>query len=218
MASSILAGLTILMLGDSHFATRGYLISTLQDALVQQGAKVTTEAACGAPTGVWVEAGVAPCGTAERKDLGPVVRNDAANAPVRPLRQLVEAVHPNLIIVGAGDTMAGYAQPQFSTGWIDQQVGELTASIRATGIACVWIGPGWGTEGGPYFKTYARVRQMNDYLSQHVAPCRYIDSTKFAAPGEWSTFDGQHYTLSGYQKWGAAIDGAIVSLAEGRAQ
>lgn len=29
MASPILAGLTVLMLGDSHFATQGYLITTL---------------------------------------------------------------------------------------------------------------------------------------------------------------------------------------------
>ena len=73
-----------------------------------------------------------------------------------------------------------------------------------------WLGNG----GGPYFKTYARVKEMNDFLSTHVAPCRYIDSLKFAQPGEWNTFDGQHYSLPGYQKWGTAIDGEIVALAQ----
>ncbi len=214
MASPILAGLTILMLGDSHFATKGYLVSTLQDALIQQGARVTTEAACGAPTGVWVEAGIAPCGTAERVQSGPVTHNNSDHAKVPPLDKLIADVKPNLIIIGAGDTMAGYAQPSFTTQWVDEQVSELTRKIQAANIPCVWIGPGWGTEGGPYFKTYARVREMNAYLSQHVAPCRYIDSTKFAQPGEWGTFDGQHYTLSGYQKWGAAIGSAILALAE----
>ncbi len=47
-----------------------------------------------------------------------------------------------------------------------------------------------------------------------MAPCRYIDSTKFAQPGEWTTFDGQHYSLPAYQKWGLAIDQAILALAQ----
>jgi hypothetical protein len=214
MASPILAGLTILMLGDSHFATQGYLVTTLQDALIQQGAKVTTYAACGAPTSIWAEAGVAPCGTAERVQLGPLKKDTSNHAHVPTLEQMVGQVHPNLIIIGAGDTMAGYSQPTFPADWIGQQITELTRRIQATNIPCVWIGPGWGTEGGPYFKTYARVKVMNDYLAGHVSPCRYIDSTKFAQPGEWGTFDGQHYTLSGYQKWGLAIDQQILALAQ----
>ncbi len=214
MASPILAGLTVLMLGDSHFATQGYLVTTLQDALISQGAKVTTEAACGAPTGVWVSEGAAPCGTAERVQSGPVKTNKAANAHVPPLDQMIQTVHPNLIIIGSGDTMAGYAQKTLPVDYINENVNALIRRIQATGIPCVWIGPGWGTEGGPYFKTYARVKEMSDYLSTHVAPCRYIDSLNFAQPGEWATFDGQHYGLAGYQKWGAAIDSQILALAQ----
>jgi hypothetical protein len=60
------------------------------------------------------------------------------------------------------------------------------------------------------------VRQVNGYLATHVAPCHYIDSTKFAQPGEWSTFDGQHYTLPAYQKWGLAIDQEILTLAKSK--
>ena len=214
MASPILAGLTILMLGDSHFATQGYLVTTLQDALIQQGAKVTTEAACGAPAGVWAEAGVAPCGTAERVQNGPLKKGGGTQAHVPPLDDLLARVHPNLIIIGGGDTMAGYAQQKMPTQWINDQVSELTRQIAAHNIPCVWIGPGWGAEGGPYFKTYARVQEMSEYLSQHVGPCRYIDSLKFSKPGEWPTFDGQHYSLPGYQKWGHAIDQEILSLAQ----
>ena len=214
MASPILAGLTVLMLGDSHFATQGYLITTLQDALISQGAKVTTEAACGAATGVWVSDGSAPCGTAERVQSGPVRTNKAANAHVPPFDQLLQQVHPNLIVVGGGDTMAGYAQKTLPIQYIDENVTALTRRIQASGIPCVWVGPGWGTEGGPYFKTYARVKEMSDYLSSHVAPCRYINSLAFAQPGEWNTFDGQHYSLAGYQKWGVAIDSAILALAQ----
>ncbi len=214
MASPILAGLTVLMLGDSHFATQGYLITTLQDALISQGAKVTTEAACGAATGVWVSQGVAPCGTAERIQSGPVKTNKATNAHVPALDQLIQQVHPNLIIVGGGDTMAGYAQAKLPIQYIQENVGGLTRRIQATGIPCVWIGPGWGTEGGPYFKTYARVKEMSEFLATNVAPCRYIDSLKFAQPGEWNTFDGQHYSLPAYQKWGMAIDAEILALAQ----
>lgn len=214
MASPILAGLTILMLGDSHFATQGYLVTTLQDALMAHGAKVTTEAACGAPSGIWVAGGLAPCGSAERVEAGPLKLKKASQAQVPGIEQLVRQVHPNLIIVGGGDTMAGYAHKDLPTQYIDENVSSLIKRIQATGIPCVWIGPGWGTEGGPYFKTYARVKELNDFLSTHVAPCRYIDSLKLSQPGEWNTFDGQHYTLPAYQKWGAAIDGQILALAQ----
>ncbi len=213
MASPILAGLTVLMLGDSHFATPGYLITTLQDALISQGAKVTTEAACGAPTSVWVTDGHSTCGTAERVQSGPI-KLGKATTPLPTFEQLIQTVRPNLIIVGGGDTMAGYAQKELPVQYLQESVTALTRRIQAVGIPCVWIGPGWGTEGGPYFKTYARAAELSDYLATHVQPCRYIDSQKFAKPGEWHTFDGQHYTLPGYQKWGTAIDGEILALAQ----
>lgn len=202
------------MLGDSHFATQGYLVTTLQDALIQQGAKVVTEAACGAPAGVWADAGVAPCGSAERVQSGPVKKDSSNHAHVPGFESLVEKYHPNLIVIGSGDTMAGYAQVAFPATWVGEQIKTITRRIQANNIPCVWIGPGWGTEGGPYFKNYARVREVNSYLASNVAPCRYIDSTMFAQPGEWSTFDGQHYSLPAYQKWGLAIDHAIVSLVQ----
>jgi hypothetical protein len=214
MASPIFAGLTILMLGDSHFASTGYLINTLADELMRQGAKVTTYAACGAPTSIWVDGGAPPCGAAERVMSGPVKTTPAGKGNVPSLNAMVSSIHPNLIIIGAGDTMAGYAQPTLPTSYINQQVGALTRQISALNIPCVWIGPGWGTEGGPYFKTFARAHEMSDYLANHVAPCRYIDSLQFAKPGEWQTFDGQHYNAAGYQKWGQALDQALVRMAQ----
>ena len=204
------------MLGDSHFATQGYLVTTLQDALIQQGAKVVTEAACGAPASVWAEAGIAPCGSAERVQSGPIKKDGSNHAYVPAFESLVDKYHPNLIVIGSGDTMAGYAQATLPAQWIGDQIKSITRRIQAANLPCVWIGPGWGTEGGPYFKNYARVREVNAYLPSNVAPCRYIDSTRFAQPGEWSTFDGQHYTLPAYQKWGLAIDQAIVSLVQAK--
>ena len=58
------------------------------------------------------------------------------------------------------------------------------------------------------------VRRAHAFLAAHVAPCRYVDSQQFAAPGEWPTFDGQHYTAVGYLKWAVAIDEAITKLAQ----
>ncbi len=202
------------MLGDSHFASQGYLVTTLQDALLQQGARVVTEAACGAPSGVWTQDHVAPCGAAERVGSGPLHRHNGPNATVPAFGDLIAQYKPNLIVIGAGDTMGGYGQPRFPSDWVESEVNAITLPIKAAGLACVWIGPGWGTEGGPYFKTYAGVRQINSFLSSHVAPCRYIDSTAFAQPGEWPTFDGQHYTQVGYAKWGRSIEAAIVALAQ----
>lgn len=204
----------ILMLGDSHFATQGYLATTLGDLLIAQGAKVRSEAACGAPVSIWIAGGVPPCGSAERVQSAPLKVSPPNNGLVPSLATLVKQTQPNLIIVGAGDTMAGYSQPTFPITYLEQQLSGFTRQITALGIPCVWIGPGWGTEGGPYFKTYARAKMINEFLTTHVAPCRYVDSQQFAAPGEWPTFDGQHYTAVGYQKWGKAIDQAISKLAQ----
>ena len=38
--NALLAGLTILVIGDSHMVTSGYLITTLHDDLLAQGATV----------------------------------------------------------------------------------------------------------------------------------------------------------------------------------
>jgi hypothetical protein len=209
MASPIFAGLVILMLGDSHFATQGYLATTLGDALIAQGAKVQSEA-----VSIWVAGGLAPCGAAERIQSGPLKTSPPNKGVVPSLATLAAQVHPNLIIVGSGDTMAGYAQPTFSADYVEQQISGFTRVIRQLNIPCVWIGPGWGNEGGPYFKNFARAKVMSDFLATHVAPCRYIDSQKMAQPGEWPTFDGQHYTAVGYQKWALAIDAELTKLAQ----
>jgi hypothetical protein len=42
-----------------------------------------------------------------------------------------------------------------------------------------------------------------------VAPCRYIDSTRFELGAQWPTTDGQHLTLAGYRQWGQNIAEAV---------
>ncbi len=209
MAASLLAGLTILMIGDSHLATPDYLIKSLHDNLVQQGAQVHTLGVCGSKAGDWTKVVPGECGGAERrnKDKAVVLGNKASTQPVG---QLVAADKADLIVVVMGDTMADYTKPAFPKTWIWQQTTQLTKAIKETGAKCVWVGPGWGTEGGKYGKTYARVEMTSKFLAANVAPCDYIDSLSFAKQGQWATIDGQHFTAMGYASWSKAITDALL--------
>ena len=193
MASSLLAGLTILMIGDSHLATPDYLIKSLHDNLVQQGAQVHSLGICGANAGDWLKATPGTCGGAERRGTEkPVVLG--SKAATRPIGDLIKADKPDLVVVVMGDTMASYTKPAFPKAWLWQQTTSFAKEIANTGAKCVWVGPNWGTEGGKYGKTYARVELTSKFLAANVAPCDYVDSLKFSKQGEWATVDGQHLT------------------------
>jgi hypothetical protein len=211
--SLLLAGLTVLVIGDSHMSYHDFLITTLHDDLMQQGAKVYSYGACGTPSGAWMKAIQPPCGSAFRLDAGNVRVRAGEAGFTKPLPELVNLHHPDLIVVVNGDTMAGYKSAEIAKSWVHDQVKTLTNGIKVSGASCVWVGPAWGSEGGKYGKTFARAKEMSVYLADIVAPCIYIDSLKMAKPGEWSTIpgDGQHYSASGYQLWGAAITNQIVS-------
>lgn len=206
-----LAGLTILMIGDSHLTTSGYLIDTLQDQLVERGAKVHTLGVCGSVAGDWTVVKKGECGGAERVGTSATIFT-GANAATKPVKQLIEAEKPNVVIVVMGDTMASYKQPTFPKAWAYQQVSALTKDIASTGTTCVWVGPAWGSEGGKYGKTFERVKTASGFLASNVAPCTYIDSLKFSKPGEWRTIDGQHFTPSGYKIWGNDIAAAVAAV------
>jgi hypothetical protein len=207
--NSVLAGLAILVIGDSHMVTRDYLITTLHDDLLQQGATVDTYGMCGANAADWVYPTTVSCGRAERHGkAGPVI-DRAASSPTYTIGDLLNKTHPGLVVIEMGDTMAGYGQHDFPQAWIYQQVHALTGRIAQQNIPCVWVGPPWGGEGTSFHKTFDRVRQMSEFLSTAVAPCRFIDSTQFSKPGEWPTIDGQHLTASGYRTWGTDITNAL---------
>lgn len=211
--SLLLAGLTVLMIGDSHMSTPGYLITTLHDDLMKDGAHVYSYGACGTPSGAWMQAIRPPCGSAFRLDDGPLRVRASEAGFTKPLPELVKLHHPDLIVVINGDTMAGYKDPSISKSWVRDEVKKLTDGIKASGAACVWVGPAWGSEGGKYGKTFAKVKAMSEYLEQIVSPCTYIDSLKMSKPGEWPTIpgDGQHFTDPGYVSWGNGIEHAIVT-------
>lgn len=209
MAASILAGMTILMIGDSHLATPDYLISTLHDDLIKQGAKVHTLGVCGSNAGDWLKVTPGTCGGAERRGTEKAVVL-GGKAATQPIGEMLAADKPDLVLIVMGDTMASYTKPAFPKAWLWQQTTAFTKAIAATGTQCVWVGPNWGTEGGKYGKTFARVEMMSKFLAANVAPCSYIDSLKFSKPGQWATVDGQHLTTQGYKTWSEHISKAVV--------
>lgn len=209
MLNALLAGLTILVVGDSHLASSGYLITTLHDDLMDRGAVVYSYGACGLSSAAWVKETRSPCGSAQRLGDGKFIKDKDEAAVTRPLGDLVATHHPDLVVVVNGDTMAAYDNPVLPKTWIWKEVSTLTKDIKKIGVRCVWVGPAWGSENGQYGKTFARVKDMSGYLSGLVAPCTYIDSLTMSKPGEWRTVDGQHLTSSGYFSWGKAIGDAI---------
>ena len=211
MAASILAGMTILMIGDSHLATPDYLIATLHNDLVAQGANVHTLGVCGANAGDWLKTTPGTCGGAERRGSEKAVVLGGKAATV-PISQLLATDKPDLVLIVMGDTMASYTKPAFPKAWAWQSVTNLTKAISATGTKCVWVGPAWGKEGGMYKKNAQRTQLMSQFLAANVAPCTYVDSLKMSEPGQWVTTDGQHFTVAGYKAWGNAIADAMAKL------
>ncbi|SAI66767.1 cellulose biosynthesis protein [Bordetella ansorpii] len=211
MLASALAGLTILVVGDSHLGYPGYLIDTLHDNLLANGAKqVHTVSVCGSNPGDWVAATQGNCGGAERLGKAPLVQKQSASTT--PITQLVAADKPDLVVIVMGDTIGGYGKDVFPKTWAWQQTTALTKALASTKTACVWVGPPWGSEGGKYNKTFSRVQQVSSFLATNVSPCTYIDSTKMAKPGEWGSTDGQHLTTTAYKYWGKDIADAIIQL------
>lgn len=211
----LLAGLTVLVIGDSHIAYvqhTDFLITTLHDELMQRGATVYSYGVCGAKPRELLNGMKVPyCGFTFRFNDGKIRLRQPDLGPTMSLNELVGKFHPNLIVVVSSDTMANYKEPAMNKAWVSSEVTALARGIKSTGASCVWVGPTWGSEGGKYGKTYAKALLLSDYLSGIVAPCTYIDSLKMAKPGEWGTLDGMHLNSSGYQSWGSAIASEIVS-------
>lgn len=214
MIKAALAGLVILVIGDSHNAAKDFLLSSLHEALVNQGAVVDSYGVCGSQPHDWVKETELPCGRAERHNMDEPIIDKGPKVKTWSLESLIRKHHPNLLIVELGDNMGGYGvTPTLAKDWIAFEVQEMLKPIEARKLRCVWVGPPWGTEGGASNKTFARVRELSDYLSQIVYPCRYIDSLRFSQPGQWATFDGEHLTPDSYRIWGADIAEATARLA-----
>ena len=209
----VLTGIGFLIIGASQFAHNGYLISTLHTDLQQQGASVVTYGACATIPESWLIPRPVTCGTAVRIGNAPVVTDSSKTASSWSVVDLIHQYHPNIVVIGIADTLAGYHQPEMSTAWVKHEVRELVDKITAEHVACIWLGTTWGTEGGPLGKNFARVKELSEALAEDVAPCEYIDSLAFSTPGEWPTTDGQHHTSAAYLLWGDAASKAIAQSA-----
>jgi len=213
MITSLLAGMTILVVGDSHLATPGYLITTLHDELQKRGAAVYTYGACGMAAADWVKPtkmkSPPPCGTAVRLNNDPITTNPGPDTGTVAYSELVQRHSPNLVVFVMGDTMAGYNEPSLPKTWAWQQITTLTKAVKASNVQCAWVGPGWGTDGGMFGKNNKRVVEISGLLSETVAPCTYINSLNLTKKGDLRAFDGQHYDSNGYKKWGQILVNAI---------
>ena len=210
MIKSALAGLVVLIVGDSHIASKDFLLNSLNEALVNAGATVHSYGVCGSNAHDWIAKTTLGCGRGERHNEDEPVIDPNQQVKSWSLPDLIRRHHPNLVVIELGDNMAGYGVlPELPRDWIKTQVRALLQPIEARHLKCVWVGPPWGAEGGASNKTFARVKDLSGFLSGNVAPCRYIDSLRFSKPGEWATFDGEHLTPDSYRVWGADIARAI---------
>lgn len=216
MVKAALAGLVILIIGDSHIASKDFLLGSLHDDLVAQGAKVHSYGVCGSQPNDWVAQTELPCGRAERHNTDEPIIDKSPKVKTWSLEQLIAQHHPSLLIVELGDNMGGYGVlPALPKDWISLQTTLMLKPIAAHHLPCIWVGPPWGTEGGPSNKTFARVQELSDYLANAVSPCRYVDSLLFSQPGQWATYDGEHLTPDSYKLWADAIANAAVRLSAG---
>jgi len=212
--NAALTGLMMLIIGDSHIAAMGFFNNFLHDRLVSQGATVDTFGVCGSFPDDWIIPTQIMCGRGERHNSNPPQLSNDPKLYGWALPALISRYKPNLVVIELGDTLAGYeTKPELPREFIDQQVNELLQPIKSHNLACIWIGPPWGAEGRFYKKTYARVKALSDYLSQIVAPCRYIDSLRFSRPGEWPTIDGVHLTPESTRLWDADLIQSIDRIA-----
>jgi lysophospholipase L1-like esterase len=201
-----LAGLVVLVIGDSHVAGFGGFNNALHEGLVAQGANVHTFGVCGSVPSDWVMPQQGICGRGERHDNEPV-QVTKGNTIGWSLPALMSHYNPNLVVVELGENLGKYGvSPELPRDWINSEVNQLLQPIRASKLPCIWVGPPWGSENGPWKKTFARVKELSDYLSQIVAPCQYVDSLTFSRPGEWPTLDGVHLTPASARIW----DGAVI--------
>src|SRR5712691_5488913 len=135
-----LAGLVILVIGDSHMAGtgagKGYLLTNLHDQLTSEGAVVHSYGMCGAQAADWVTKSTVQC-VGEHHDKSPPTFEANKVHPTWNVNELIEKHHANLVVIELGEAMAAYDTPQLPKPWIYNQVRLLTGQIKARNVSCV---------------------------------------------------------------------------------
>ncbi|ADO47240.1 hypothetical protein [[Enterobacter] lignolyticus] len=207
---TLLAGVTLLILGDSHVTFQDSLLSVLPESYEKLGAKVVTYGVCSSAPNEWLKGPEDDgCGGALRMGTEPVKDPFAAPFPFPDINSLIAKWNPTAVIVVYGDTIGSYGADTLPGEWIDAQIGPLTAAISSK-TSCIWVGPTWGTFNPRYGKTEEKTRRIAAYLSTHTRPCTYIDGTSFMQSSAVKTVDGLHLTPESYKAWGAGIVNATL--------
>ena len=207
--SATLAGLVFLVLGESHMIYE--LQNDIHKDLTESGAtSVYSYGACGASAIDWVNPRKVDCGSEKKGNEASVVHTKGYETT--PISKLIAADKPDVVLLIIGDTMGSYDNEVFPRSWAWQGISALTKEVSKTKTACVWVGPAYGRAGGKYNKRDDRVERISRFLATNVSPCAYVDSLQFAKPGEWRTFDGQHFAAEGYAAWSQAIVNEVGAL------
>lgn len=206
-AAGALAGLTFLIVGDSHVSAPGSLATTLHDALAAEGAAVHTAGVCAAAPSHFLRGRSTTCGRVLRGPDGRLSLKVKAKAPV--LDDLLADHTPDHVIFVFGDNMGGYRMKKLPRSFIEAEVTAIVAALPA-GTGCSWMGPPWGEEGTSYRKTHSRAAELNAVLRDLSAPCHYIDVQAATATDAIDTVDGLHPRADGYRLWAQVAATALV--------
>ncbi|EPF16356.1 Uncharacterised protein [Cedecea davisae] len=213
--NTLLAGVTLLILGDSHVAFKDSLLSVLPEAYESMGAKVVTYGVCSSSPAGWVKGPKdTGCGGVVRNGTGPIADPSAATFPFPDVASLIDKWQPTAVMFIYGDTIGSYTADPFPAEWIENQV-KPVAALAGAKTKCLWVGPTWGTFNPRYGKTEETTKRITGFLSSHVQPCTYIDSTSFMQNKAVETVDGLHLTPKSYKAWGAGIVDATLPLLSG---
>ena len=149
----ILAGLVMLIIGDSHIAGYGRFNNTLHEELVGQGASVHTFGICGSIPSDWLLPHSIVCGRGERHNGDPAQISMDTKLHGWALPALISHYHPNVVVVELGENMAGYGvASDLPRDLIGGEVMGLARLIQSSGLPCIWIGPTWARKTGPITK------------------------------------------------------------------
>lgn len=209
----VLAGLSILILGDSHMSEPNRLSEPLYADMTAEGASVYIEAACGNNAAAYIEGGQATnCSVEATPTQKPVFKLVPKARPSDSIKTLLDKYHPNLVVVILGDAMGGYSNDDasFPRSWIWDQSSTIAEEIKNSGASCIWVGPPYGQNKSIFPKTPPKVERLDSLLKNVVSPCYYVTSLMMAKSGEFETEDGAHFKKingrnPGYERWSQYI-------------
>src|SRR5260221_550459 len=103
--NAALAGLVVLVIGDSHIASIGFFNNTLHDALMAQGAQAHSYGVCSSLAEDWLKPLSISCGGGERHNNQPPHLVDRSGAQPWAISNLIAQHHPDIVIVELADSI-----------------------------------------------------------------------------------------------------------------